>query len=235
MQGLSRSINPTSLRITAQATRHRSQRRYSVKVLSSVDTNTSSSNGTQPIPGATGIVTDSAVPEGHQGLHTFLYGEGGAEAHDTSSKYNFREGEDDGSSHLDVTYYLANREGEKPFGVYAIYDQKNNLQYVGYSRNVVLAVKVVYYFPCFSFAIQKKRKAVVSILCILYICRLTCNVLAKNVATEYVSWYSPTVPCKVGQLFNKKPIIGLQKQEQLHPVSFCFSTAFIFFRQIHVP
>lgn len=28
------------------------------------------------------VVTDQAVPEGHKGLHEFLYGEGGAEAHD---------------------------------------------------------------------------------------------------------------------------------------------------------
>lgn len=38
-----------------------------------------------------GVVTDQAVPEGHKGLHGFLYGEGGAEAHDSESQYNFRE------------------------------------------------------------------------------------------------------------------------------------------------
>ena len=38
-----------------------------------------------------GLVTDQAVPEGHKGLHGFLYGEGGAEAHDSGSQYNFRE------------------------------------------------------------------------------------------------------------------------------------------------
>lgn len=38
-----------------------------------------------------GVVTDQAVPEGHKGLHGFLYGEGGAEAHDSGSQYNFRE------------------------------------------------------------------------------------------------------------------------------------------------
>lgn len=30
-----------------------------------------------------GVVTDAAVPEGHKGLHGFLYGEGGAEEHDS--------------------------------------------------------------------------------------------------------------------------------------------------------
>ena len=38
-----------------------------------------------------GPVTDAAVPEGHQGLHGFLYGEGGAEAHDGGIGYTFRE------------------------------------------------------------------------------------------------------------------------------------------------
>jgi hypothetical protein len=32
--------------------------------------------------------------------------------------------------------------GERPLGVYALYDERHNLQYVGYSRNMVLAVKV---------------------------------------------------------------------------------------------
>jgi hypothetical protein len=35
------------------------------------------------------VVTDAAVPEGHKGLHGFLYGEGGAERHDTQG-YQFR-------------------------------------------------------------------------------------------------------------------------------------------------
>lgn len=32
-----------------------------------------------------GVVTDAAVPEGHKGLHGFLYGEGGAEEHDSKT------------------------------------------------------------------------------------------------------------------------------------------------------
>ena len=35
-------------------------------------------------------MSDAAVPEGHAGLHGFLYGDGGAEAHD-SAGYAFRE------------------------------------------------------------------------------------------------------------------------------------------------
>jgi hypothetical protein len=52
------------------------------------------------------------------------------------------QGEDDGTSILPVPAYLAGREGEKPVGVYALYDSRRNLQYVGYGRNVVLAVRV---------------------------------------------------------------------------------------------
>lgn len=36
-----------------------------------------------------GVVTDDAVPEGHKGLHGFLYGDGGAEEHD-SRGYSIR-------------------------------------------------------------------------------------------------------------------------------------------------
>ncbi|KAI3423194.1 hypothetical protein D9Q98_010716, partial [Chlorella vulgaris] len=91
---------------------------------------------------AAGPVTDAAVPEGHAGLHGFLYGEGGAEAHDGgSSSYAVRQGEDDGATLLPAEHYVSSREGEKPVGVYALYDAKRNLQYVGFSRNMVLAVK----------------------------------------------------------------------------------------------
>lgn len=55
------------------------------------------------------------------------------------------QGQDDGTSCLPVDEYLQTREGEKPLGVYALYDAHNAIQYVGYSRNMVLAVKV-----CFS-------------------------------------------------------------------------------------
>ncbi|KAF6255860.1 NifU-like domain-containing protein [Scenedesmus sp. NREL 46B-D3] len=86
------------------------------------------------------VVTNDAVPEGHKSLHNALYGQEG-DAHASSRRYNFREGEDDGSSILAVPGYLDSREGEKPLGVYAVYDERHALQFVGYSRNMVLAVK----------------------------------------------------------------------------------------------
>lgn len=104
-----------------------------------------SSNGNKPLVGTPlvgTVVTDSAVPEGHKGLHGFLYGEEGGDRHTVSTdKYQFREDEDDGTTLLPVKSYVESREGEKPLGVYALYDTHHNLQYVGYSRNVVLATK----------------------------------------------------------------------------------------------
>jgi len=50
---------------------------------------------------------------------------------------------------MSVEEYLQTRDGEKPLGVYALYDAHNAVQYIGYSRNMVLAVKVLY-SPCCS-------------------------------------------------------------------------------------
>jgi len=86
------------------------------------------------------VLSDENVPEGHRGLHGALYGEGGAEIHSTV-KYNFRKGEDDGDAILSVNTYLTSRDGERPLGVYAVYDAEHNIQYIGYSRNIVLALK----------------------------------------------------------------------------------------------
>lgn len=53
-----------------------------------------------------------------------------------------QQGQDDGSCTMAVSDFLRDREGEKPLGVYAMYNPHNDVQYVGYSRNMVLAVKV---------------------------------------------------------------------------------------------
>ena len=58
------------------------------------------------------------------------------------SSLKYAQGEDDGTTLVPVAQYLEAREGEKPLGVYALYDAGRNLQYVGYGRNIVLAVKV---------------------------------------------------------------------------------------------
>lgn len=56
----------------------------------------------------------------------------------------FTQGEDDGTTLVPVAQYLEAREGEKPLGVYALYDTNRNLQYVGYGRNIILAAKVTH-------------------------------------------------------------------------------------------
>ena len=43
---------------------------------------------------------------------------------------------------LPVARYLQERDGERPVGVYGLLDSRHNLQYVGFSRNMVLSVKV---------------------------------------------------------------------------------------------
>lgn len=93
-------------------------------------------------------LTDASIPEGHRGLHESLYGDGGAEVHSSgadahSGGCRFREGEDDGTALLPVDSYLSTRGGERPVGVFAIYDSRRNLQYVSYSRNMVLSVRAL--------------------------------------------------------------------------------------------
>eukprot|EP00850_Spirogloea_muscicola_P009800 SM000056S17918 [mRNA] locus=s56:74246:78346:+ [translate_table: standard] len=89
-----------------------------------------------------GVVTDDAVPEGHQGLHGFLYGDNGADVHDApTSTYQAESGQDDGSTVMLFSNYVDPRDGIKFAGVYAIYAEDGALQYIGYSRNVILTMK----------------------------------------------------------------------------------------------
>ncbi len=52
------------------------------------------------------------------------------------------QGEDDGATLVDLDSFVARREGERLTGVYALYDARRSLQYVGYARSIVLAIKV---------------------------------------------------------------------------------------------
>ncbi|XP_002968899.2 uncharacterized protein LOC9651475 [Selaginella moellendorffii] len=90
-----------------------------------------------------GVVSDENVPEGHSGLHGFLYGEAGAEVHGDGAAKEFqgREGEDDGTSVLELESYVSARESIKFPGVYAVYGKNKAMEYVGFSRNVVLSLK----------------------------------------------------------------------------------------------
>ncbi|CAI6011847.1 unnamed protein product [Closterium sp. NIES-65] len=59
----------------------------------------------------------------------------------TSSAYTARPGEDDGTLLSPVQDYVAARELQKLAGIYAVYDGAGALQYVGYSRNIVVSLK----------------------------------------------------------------------------------------------
>eukprot|EP00897_Mesotaenium_endlicherianum_P004008 jgi/Mesen1/3635/ME000020S03162 len=89
-----------------------------------------------------GVVTDETVPEGHKGLHGFLYGDGGADVHDSpNGGYTLQEGEDDGTQVVPFEQYVGARDAQRFAGVYAIYDQQQSVQYIGFSRSVVLSLK----------------------------------------------------------------------------------------------
>lgn len=68
-------------------------------------------------------------------------------AHATRRPYQFVQGEDDGSAILPIAAFLARRKLSPdtlpPMGVFAIYDSDRTLQYVSYSRNIVLSVKSI--------------------------------------------------------------------------------------------
>lgn len=55
--------------------------------------------------------------------------------------------------------YLETRDGERPLGVYALYDAHNNVQYVGYSRNMVIAVKVIHVLHLYTYSAVKLVQA----------------------------------------------------------------------------
>lgn len=114
-------------------------------------------------------MTDNQVPEGHRALHATLYGDAenpkeiddgmraasaspqsldaSVIAHAARRPYPFIEGEDDGGAVMEIDAFLSKRtlssDTLPPMGVYAIYDAARTLQYVSYSRNIVLSVKSV--------------------------------------------------------------------------------------------
>ncbi|KAL6784912.1 NFU3 [Auxenochlorella protothecoides x Auxenochlorella symbiontica] len=98
-----------------------------------------SNHATGPSPA---VMTDATVPEGHKSLHGALYGEGGAEVHSSrKAGYQLIPGEDDGDVLIPVDAYLVHRNDASLLGVYALYDASETLQYVGFSRNMCLAIK----------------------------------------------------------------------------------------------
>ena len=101
------------------------------------------------------VMSDTHVPEGHRELHSTLYGEAEQGSQDVSSSaahaarrpYQFIKGEDDGEAVMDIDAFLSKRKLSSdtlpPMGVFAIYDASRTLQYVSYSRNIVLSIKSI--------------------------------------------------------------------------------------------
>ena len=95
--------------------------------------------------------TDNQIPEVKQKRNNCFSGEQGTETEHGSSTdpakagadYEFREGEDDANALIPVDQYLESRHGEKPVGVFAVYDKKRNLQYISYSGNIVLSIRSI--------------------------------------------------------------------------------------------
>lgn len=76
------------------------------------------------------------VPENHQGLHDFLYSS--EDEHSTSQQTPVLTQSDE---ILDLESWLSTVADQKIAGVYAVFDQQQQAQYVGYSRNVGLSLK----------------------------------------------------------------------------------------------
>ncbi|MCO5548348.1 hypothetical protein L7F22_001805 [Adiantum nelumboides] len=85
------------------------------------------------------VVSDKNVPEGHKGLHGFLYGDGDADVHSSVSSRLVVT--DDGASVETLDEYLTARDGLKFAGVFSLYDSLRVLQYVGFSRNVIVSLR----------------------------------------------------------------------------------------------
>ncbi|KAI5061793.1 hypothetical protein GOP47_0022332 [Adiantum capillus-veneris] len=85
------------------------------------------------------VVSDKNVPEGHKGLHGFLYGDGDADVH--SSDASCLSVTDDGTSVEALDEYLIARDGLKFAGVFSLYNNQHALQYVGFSRNVIVSLR----------------------------------------------------------------------------------------------
>lgn len=60
----------------------------------------------------------------------------------SSQGVGFVQGEDDGTALLPLATYLRDRENKRLIGVYALYDSRRELQYIGYARNFIQLIKV---------------------------------------------------------------------------------------------
>eukprot|EP00172_Hildenbrandia_rubra_P002691 Plantae.Rhodophyta-Hildenbrandia_rubra.ctg3742.p1 GENE.Plantae.Rhodophyta-Hildenbrandia_rubra.ctg3742~~Plantae.Rhodophyta-Hildenbrandia_rubra.ctg3742.p1 ORF type:complete len:429 (-),score=91.32 Plantae.Rhodophyta-Hildenbrandia_rubra.ctg3742:2711-3997(-) len=80
---------------------------------------------------------DREVPEGHQGLHGYLYSEGDAEhSADTKEKVDEPDFFSHGGRIFPAGLFLEGVADERVVGVYAIYDSEGQCSYIGMGRDV---------------------------------------------------------------------------------------------------
>ena len=90
---------------------------------------------------ASGVAADDNVPEGHKGLHEFLYGDDDAHgtrappAGSTSTSFTRAQGPFPAAS------FLKDLQDTRLAAVYGVYDASGTLRYVGVTRNVVMALE----------------------------------------------------------------------------------------------
>lgn len=80
---------------------------------------------------------DQNVPEAHQGLHSFLYS---SEDEHTATETNTPEASDQAEV-LPLDHWSDRAANAKVAGVYAVLDDQQQTQYIGYSRNVLISLK----------------------------------------------------------------------------------------------
>lgn len=78
------------------------------------------------------------IPQAHQGLHDFLYS---SEDEHSAAQPTTEISTDLGDAPLSLGDWLAQTQERKVAGVYAVLDGDRTPQYIGYSRNVTLALK----------------------------------------------------------------------------------------------
>jgi hypothetical protein len=78
------------------------------------------------------------IPENHRGLHDFLYSSD--EEHDVVDQTINLDLNNNGTEVLPIAIWCESSQNTKIAGVYAVFDQKHNTQYIGYSRNVLLSL-----------------------------------------------------------------------------------------------
>jgi len=93
-------------------------------------------------PSLSPIQTDANVPDGHRGLHSFLYDDGKEDdAHAAKPAGSRGRVRFDGVNMYGVDRWLGMHREERVCGVYSVLDEDRSVQYVGVSRNVAVALE----------------------------------------------------------------------------------------------